>query len=94
MPETRTAAIRYEPAPHVLAAAQGGRTVLLDPRGGHYYGLDEVGGRVWALLAGGATADEVAARLGEEYEAPPEVLRADASALLDRLAGAGLALRR
>ncbi|HEX7243716.1 MAG TPA: PqqD family protein [Longimicrobiaceae bacterium] len=85
---------RFGPAAHVLATADAARTVLLDPRRGEYYTLDEVGGRVWTLLAGGATAAELADRLAEEYDAPLETLLADVSALLDGMAAAGLVERR
>lgn len=81
---------RFRPAAHVSAAAQGGRTVLLDQRGGEYIGLDEVGTRIWELLAEGRDLSRVVDALEAEYDAPREVLERDAAAVAARLAGLGV----
>ena len=62
---------RLIPAKHVVSTMHGTRTVLLDSRSGHYYGLDEVGSRIWTLA--------------QEYDAPPEQLQRDVSAFIDEL---------
>ncbi|HET6764920.1 MAG TPA: PqqD family protein [Longimicrobiaceae bacterium] len=77
-------------APHVMAAREGERTVLLDPRGGEYLGLDEVASRIWELLDGATTAAGVVDRLEAEYDAPRATLEADCLALLTRLMGLGV----
>lgn len=77
---------RFEPAPHVVSTGEGDRTVLLDPVGGEYYGLDEVGTRIWQLLPEAPTARALAERLFEEYDAPRDLLEADAAGLLGKLA--------
>jgi hypothetical protein len=77
----------------VVAAGEGGRTVLMDPVRGEYLGLDEVGTRIWELLPEHPTAAALAERLCEEYEAPREQLEADATAFLRELAGHGLVVR-
>ena len=81
---------RFTPAPHVTSTREGDRTVLLDHQGGAYFGLDEVGTRVWDLLGGGATLAEVADALAAEYDAPVDVLRRDTQQLVSRLRGSGL----
>ncbi|HEU4561555.1 MAG TPA: PqqD family protein [Longimicrobium sp.] len=68
--------------------------VLLDPVGGEYFGLDEVGVRIWELLPAHPTAAGLAERLAQEYDAPRERLQADAAAFLGQLAGLGLVARR
>lgn len=68
--------------------------VLLDPVGGEYFGLDEVGARIWDLLPAHPTAAGLAERLTEEYDAPRERLEADAAAFLGELARLGLVARR
>lgn len=78
-------AARLNPADHVVATVHGARTVLLDARGGHYYGLDEVGSRIWALLQEGATEEELAARLAEEYDADINRLRSDVAAFVNQM---------
>ena len=84
---------RFRRAEHVLSAAEGDRTVLLDPMGGEYFGLDEVGTRIWELLPAHPTAAQLADRLFEEYAAPRETLAADAARLLGELAARKLAVR-
>lgn len=78
---------------HVVSTGEGDRTVLLDPVRGEYFGLDEVGTRIWELLPEHPTAAALGDRLFNEYDAPPERLRADAAALLGKLAGLGLVVR-
>lgn len=77
---------RWRAAAGVAATGEGGRTVLLDPAAGEYYGLDEVATRVWELLGGGATLAQAVDALEAEYDAPRPVLEADARALVARLA--------
>ncbi|HEV2147947.1 MAG TPA: PqqD family protein [Longimicrobiaceae bacterium] len=77
----------------VVFTGEGGRTVLLDPVRGGYFGLDEVGTRIWELLPEHPTAARLADRLYDEYDAPRERLEADAAALLGELAGLGLVVR-
>ncbi|HET9439390.1 MAG TPA: PqqD family protein [Longimicrobiales bacterium] len=63
----------------------GTRTVLLDSRSGHYYGLDEVGSRIWSLAQAGFAPSSIAEKLAEEYDAPPDRLRSDVQAFLSEL---------
>jgi hypothetical protein len=80
------AMLRLVPSPFVHSALHGGRTILLDLRRERYYGLDEVGTRVWALLKEGADVPAIVDLLGEEYDAPRERLEADVSQVLRHLA--------
>jgi hypothetical protein len=83
----------FRRAAHVVSAAEGDRTVLLDPAQGEYFGLDEVGTRIWELLPAHPTAAALADRLFDEYDAPRETLLADAARLLGELAAARLVVR-
>jgi hypothetical protein len=76
----------FLPGAQVGATGQGGHTVLLDYAGGQYYGLDEVGTRIWELVRDGSSLGAIVDRLADEYDAPRDVLQADASALLAELA--------
>lgn len=76
---------RLVPARHVVSAVHGTRTVLLDPRRGRYYGLDEVGGRVWALATDRLSVPEIVTRLATEYDVEPDRLESDVRSLLDDL---------
>ena len=59
--------------------------VLLDADSGKYYSLDEVGGRLWELCDGTRTLRQLAAVIGEEYEAPVKIVEADITELLAEL---------
>jgi len=83
----------FRRAEHVVCAAEGDRTVLLDPAQGEYFGLDEVGTRIWELLPAHPTAVALAERLFDEYDAPRETLLADAARLLGELAAMKLVVR-
>jgi hypothetical protein len=73
------------PARQVVSTAHGSRTVLLDSRSGHYYGLDEVGSRIWDLAEAGFSAESIVEELAQEYDAPPEKLRRDVDNFITEL---------
>ena len=81
------------PAVIFRALAEGG--VIFSTEDEVYYGLNNVGARVWELLPPATTTlDELVTKLAAEYpEAPAEVIRADVSELLSDLEGHGLVLR-
>jgi hypothetical protein len=74
----------------VLAQRVDQTTVLLDPRPGEYFSLDEVGSRIWDLCDGTRTPAAIAEVICEEYDAGPATVQADVLELLADLAGAGL----
>ena len=61
----------------VIAQPNGADLVLFDMSSGHYFSLNEMGRRIWELCDGNFTLGEVAATIGEEYDASPEVITAD-----------------
>lgn len=64
----------------------GGEAAILDLEGGVYYGLDEVGARIWEMIQEPRPASEVRDALLEEYDVEPERCERDLLALLERLA--------
>jgi coenzyme PQQ synthesis protein D (PqqD) len=64
--------------------------VILDLKNGMYYGLDEVGARIWELIQQPRTIDEIRDALLEEYEVEPEDCTRDLVALLQDLNDAQL----
>jgi|SRR5688572_31758342 len=74
---------RLVPATHVVSAVHGTRTVLLDPQRGRYYGLDELGSRIWELAAAGHTRAQIVESLLQEYDVERERLDADIARTLD-----------
>ena len=77
-------------APDVLHQELGGETVLLNLANEIYFGLDEVGTRVWQVLDETHSASDVVARLVEEYEVSEDQLRLDVEKLISELVEAGL----
>ncbi|HEX2516503.1 MAG TPA: PqqD family protein, partial [Chloroflexota bacterium] len=61
----------------VVAAELDDESVLLDVSSGLYYGLDEVGSRIWTLLNEALDLETIVSRLTDEYEAAPDELRRD-----------------
>ena len=67
-----------------------GEAVLLDLATGTYFGLDEVGTRVWQLLEQHGSNDAVVAALLEEYAVDEPRARADVDRLILELSEKGL----
>ena len=74
----------------VVAAELDGEAVLLDVSSGLYYGLDEVGCRIWMLLNEAPGLEAIVSRLTDEYEAAPDDLQRDVAAFIDALVARGL----
>ena len=70
----------------------GGEAVVVAQERAEVLGLNEVGGRVLALLDGETTVAGLVARLAEEFEAAPGELERDVTAFLARLVEAGVAV--
>jgi hypothetical protein len=68
----------------------GGEMAILHLGVGMYYGLDEVGARVWELIQEPRAVDDVRDVLLSEYDVEPERCERDLLALLRRLAEEGL----
>ena len=67
-----------------------GETVLLNLQSERYYGLDDVGTRMWQLLAENGDVAAAAAQLLKEYNVEAAQLESDLATLIGRLAEAGL----
>ncbi len=69
----------------MLAREASGTLVLLDLDSGQYFSIDGVSARIWELCDGERTVGALLETLGEEYDAPPETLRADVLGFLQEL---------
>lgn len=67
-----------------------GEAVILDLASGAYFGLNEVGTRIWQLIERHGRLQIVLDELRREYEAAPDDLERDLLDLVGRLAEAGL----
>lgn len=67
-----------------------GEAVILNLSSGVYYGLNEVGARVWELIQQPKRLSEVLDALLEEYDVQPEACSEDVKAIIRELASANL----
>ncbi len=82
---------RYAAVQRQVSCDLNGEAVILKLDGGIYYGLNEVGARVWALLQESSrTVDELISVIVEEYEVEPDRCGSDVHALLADLSAQGL----
>ena len=77
----------------VLMRALEGEAVLLDLASGTYFGLNDVGVRVWELVEAGTTVGALRRTLLEEFEVDEATLTADLTSLLADLEMRGLVRR-
>jgi hypothetical protein len=78
---------KVRPARDVLVAERDGVAVLLDLRHEVYLGLDEVGTVAWREIENGASAESVARRVCQEYDAPADAVREDMQRFIGDLRG-------
>ena len=74
----------------VLAQEVDGETVLLDLQSESYFGLDEVGTRIWQLLQEHNELQKVFDILRDEYDVDAKQLENDLNELLAKLLDAKL----
>jgi hypothetical protein len=70
---------------HTLFHELTGETVLLELSRGVYFGLDEIGTRIWQLLGEGRSLQETVAVLVDEYEVTEQQGAEDLLALVREL---------
>ena len=85
-----TLAQAFAVSPAVVFRQLEDGAVLLDLESGVYFGLDEVGTRVWALLLERGTPAAVCDALLEEFDVEPSVLTDDVLRLVGELQANGL----
>lgn len=81
---------RFSISSEVLSQEVSGETVLLDLEGECYFGLNEVGTRIWQLLQSESSVGEALDVLFGEYDVSHEQLETDLGDLLEKLTEAGL----
>ena len=78
-------------SPNALFQEIGGEGVILDLTSSTYFGLDEVGVRLWQLLQADPGLQAAFDALLAEYEVEPARLEQDLARHIDQLVKAGLA---
>lgn len=74
----------------VVASQVAQETVLLNLNTASYFGLDEIGSRMWQLATTSASLQQAYDTFLAEYEVEADVLRSDFTALMQKLLAAGL----
>lgn len=74
----------------VLVRELAGESVLLNLNTESYFGLDEVGTRMWTALSESPSVAHAFDTLMAEYEVEPEQLRVDLAAYVQQLVDLGL----
>jgi hypothetical protein len=74
----------------LMSTALDREVVILNPAGDNYVGLDEVGRRVWDLLATPNSIKDLCLQVMGEFHGDPREIEADILAFLSELAAEGL----
>ena len=74
----------------VLMRDLDGESVILDLASENYYGLDEIGTRMWQVLSSSQTIQGAYDTLLLEYDVEPQQLRQDMQDLITQLVSNGL----
>jgi hypothetical protein len=67
-----------------------GRTILLEQTSGRYFGLSDVGTRIWELIQQCVSPLDIVGRVETEYDVARDRIVEDTAALLSALLGARL----
>jgi hypothetical protein len=74
---------RIRPAENVLIRELDGESVLLNLDRERYFGLDDVGTRMWSVVTSSETIQAAYDTLAAEYDVGKEALRQDLCTLID-----------
>lgn len=85
-----TLAARATPTEQAMLQRTGAESVLLDLRSEQYFGLNEVGTRIFELLSVDPSLQAAFAALLLEFDVAPQQLQQDLLELISKLAHAGL----
>jgi hypothetical protein len=78
------------PSPEVLVQELDGEAVILNLDSERYFGLDDVGTRIWTHLLEHRRVDRVCEEMQKEYDVEESRLRADIVQLVEDLIDAGI----
>jgi len=77
-------------SPDQVSTSVGEEAVILGAQAGQYFGLSEVGARIWALLQTAQPVTELCAQICAEYDVQADTCERDVIALLEELHAKGL----
>jgi hypothetical protein len=76
---------RVRPQPHVVAAAHGDMTVLLDPVGELYFSLSGTGEQIWSMLEENPTISQIVESLSASYAIDAQQVADDVNGFIAQL---------
>ena len=76
--------------PEVLAEEIGAEVILLDPRNGKYYSLNQTASDVWRLADGQSSVEDVVGLLAKAYEVSTADIRPEVEKAIGDFREAGL----
>ena len=82
--------IKISISEQALSQEVNGETVILDLNSESYFGLDEVGTRIWQLLNEYGDIEKAYDTMLEEFDVDEKTLRDDLEELINKLSEAGL----
>jgi hypothetical protein len=83
-------ACRCRIVPDIRAATDADGAVLLNVATGAVFSLNEVGGRIWAMIEKGLPRERILVSLAAEFDVPEEQLENDLNLFLEQLESKGL----
>jgi hypothetical protein len=75
---------------HQTSSQVGDEQVILDLEGGVYYGLNDVGARIWEIVQEPVQVEEIIATIQSEYDVTEKQCAADVKELLAEMEEYGL----
>ena len=87
---TLTPTTRLQQNADILASALGDETVMMSLSRNNYYGVDEVGSRIWELLVQPQTLAQLCTTLQQEYVVDAEICQQEVTVFVQQLANEGL----
>ena len=78
------------PSTSVICQELDGEMVILDLQQEQYFGLNDVGTRMWQLMSEGQSTDEIVILLLKEFDTDEQTLRRDLRGLIQQLTDAKL----
>ena len=77
-------------APDIVFREVDGEAVILNLETGLYFGLDQVGTRIWQLIQEHGSLQKVFETMSDEFDVGPDALERDLLGLMGELCGKGL----
>ena len=69
----------------LLSSDLDNETVMMDIERGDYYGLDDIGSRIWALAENPISIADICSELGEEFDVDADTCAADVMPFIQKM---------